>query len=94
MKQFQQKFIFAVKAFEKKFKTKPDILQGHSRTLILSLVNNLSDLLKSFNIKINFNDALPPGEIYVGKFTADKFQSIQIERLPAKPSAVDKQTDR
>ena len=79
MDQFQKNLVLAVKAFEHKFKTKPDILQGHSRTLILSLVNNISELLIGLDIKINFNDALMVGDIYIGKFIAWKFQSIQVK---------------
>lgn len=79
MNQFPKNFVLAVKAFENEFKTRPTTLQGHPRTLILSLVNNISEFLISLDIKISFNDALPPGEIYVGKFIAQKFQSVQVK---------------
>jgi hypothetical protein len=79
MDSFQENLLAAVREFEHKFQIKPDILQGHPRTLILSLVSKINELLKIHDIRISFNDRLPSGELHVGKFIAETFQSIRIK---------------
>ena len=79
MNQFHENFVAAVEAFEHKFQAKPEILQGHPRTLVLSVISDINELLENLEIKIIYNDALPTGELRFGKFIAEKFRSVQIK---------------